>query len=470
MNLRQILLILRLRWWLVLSVLALVLGATLAYSMLTAKRYVASTSLIVDLKADPLLLTLAPALAAPSYMMTQAEIIRSERVSGRVVRMMGLAQSPAAVAQWREATDAKIPLETYFGQLLQQGLLVEPGRGNQLLNITFQGTEPNFAAAAANTFAKAYTDLSVELRSSPARESASFFDERLKALRTDLEAARAKVADFQQSKGVIITADRFDQENARLSSLEGALAAALAEQASTSTVARNTGSDTSVDVSQSTAVQSLRAQLAAAQTRLAEASLTLGSSHPTRIQLETLVDQLRDQVARETRRVGGTSASVNRVTGQRIAELRTLVDASKRNVMEMRALREEGAFMLKELDVAQRAYEAVASRRSQLSLESQADQAGARVLSPATAPLEPASPNVPKNLVAGLIGGLLLGFAAAMAWELLDRRVRSEDDLKVADGVPVLSVLSLKPGRSALVRRLPPPRSAPQLTMNEALT
>jgi chain length determinant protein EpsF len=469
MNLRQFLLILRLRWWLVLTILALVLAGALAFSLTTTKRYLANTSLILDLKPDPLLSALAPVLAAPSYMLTQAEIIQSDRVSGRVVRMMGLAESPVAVAQWRESTDSKIPLETYFGQLLRRGLIVTPGKGNQILNISFLGTDPNFAAAAANTFARAYIDLSVELRTSPARENATFFDERMQALRADLEAARAKVTQFQQSKGLIITADRFDEENARLASLESALASALAEQATTSTVLRNTGSETSVDVAQSGVVQGIRSQLATAETKLAEASLTLGASHPLRIQLDTQISELKAQLARETKRVGGTSASVNRVTGQKITELRALAEAQKRTVLEMRARRDDGAFLLKELDVAQRAYEAVASRRSQLSLELQADQAGARVLSPATAPLSPASPDVQKNMVAAAVIGLLLGIVAAMAWEFLDRRVRSEDDLMSAVGVPVLSVLTTKPGKSALVRRLPPPRAAPQLTMNEGV-
>ena len=467
MNLRQILLILRLRWWLVLVIFALVMAAGFAVSWYMPKRYFASTSVILDLKTDPLLAALAPSIAAPAYVATQAEIVQSDRLSGRVVRMMGLAQSPAAVAQWREETASKIPLETYFGQLMQRGLQVLPSKGSQIMTIAFTGTDPNFAAAAANTFARAYIDFSVELRRSTSLENSDFFDEQIKKLRTELETAQAKVAEFQQSRGVIISADRFDQESARLASLESALAAGLADQAFTSSIARNTGTD-SQDVSQSVAVQGLRAQLATAETRMAEASLTLGVSHPTRIQLDTQIKELKDQLSRETRRVGSTSVSVNRVASQKIGELRALVNDQKKTVLTMRAVRDEGAFVLKDLEAAQRAFESVNLRRSQLSLETKADQAGARVLSPATAPLEPISPNIPKNMIAAAILGLLLGLASTVALEKLDGRVRSEEDLKMADGVPVLSVLSAKRSSGPLVRRLPPPRSAPQLTMNDA--
>jgi len=57
---------------------------------------------------------------------------------------------------------------------------------------------------------------------------------------------------------------------------------------------------------------------------------------------------------------------------------------------------------------------------------------------------------------------------AAIGWELLDRRVRTEEDMRIAEGVPVLGVLSNKRSGSPLVRRLPSaPRIPPQLTMSD---
>jgi chain length determinant protein EpsF len=472
MSLRQILLVLKLRWWLILASLLVSLLVAGAYLWKAKWSYVAKTSVIVDLKTDPLLTALAPALGAPGYLATQVEILQSERLAGRVVRMMGLAQSPAAVTKWREATDAKQPLETFYAQLLQDGLKAEASnRGSQILTLSFAAEDPNFAAAAVNAFAKAYIDLGVELRAGPAKENASFFEERLKALRGELEAAQNKVAAFQRARGVVISNERYDQEIARLASLETSYAAALAEQAATSSVARNSG-DSSADVALNPTVVSLRTQLAAAESKLAEASLTLGASHPARIQLEAQIKELRDQLGRESRLATSGSASVNRVASAKLSELRGLVEAQKRTIVNMRTVRDEGALLLKELEAAQRAFDTVSQRRSQVSLESQADTAGARVLTPAVAPLEPTSPKPPLILAAAVIFGLLIGIGSAVAWEMLDRRVRSAEDLTVAEGVPVLGILSSKPSkglpRIGVGPMLPaPPPAAPRLTMNE---
>lgn len=470
MNLRQVLLILRLRWWVVLGTLLTSVALALVISLLLPKQYTAETSLLLDIKTDPLVATLAPNFATPSHIATQTEIIQSERVAGRVVKMLGLAQNAKAVEQWREETEGRIPLETYFGTLLQKGLKVEPGRGSSLLTISFTGTDPKFAAAGANTFARAYLDTSVELKVDPAREYAKFYDERIKLLRTDLESAQERLSAFQQKRGIVVTNERMDQEVQRLTSLETSLSTALADQADASSRITGSGGESSADVQGSAAVQGLKSELARAQTQLTEISAKFGSNHPQRVELEARVAELRQQISQEMRRVGGGTASVNRIAAQRVAELRNLVESQKKAVLMLRSQRDEAAVLLRDVDTAQRAYDAVAQRRTQLANEAQAEQTPARVLSPAIEPLRPSKPNLVKNSLVGLILGMLGGVGLAFLLEVIDRRVRSADDLMAYGDVPVLGVMSNTPGRQRFSARLAhnrrPPPQAPQLTFD----
>jgi chain length determinant protein EpsF len=446
MNLRQILLIVRLRWWLVLLILGLVVIGTAIVSVLLPKQYTAQTTLLLDVKTDPLVTTLMPSIAGPAYIATQTEIIRSDRVAARVVKMLGLGQSPAMVAEWRQETQGRIPLESYFGESLQRGLAVEPAKGSNLLNLSFTGTDPRFAAGVANAFAKAYLDLTVELRLEPARQYNSFYDDRSKALRTELEAAQKKLSDFREKKGIVGTDNQLDMESSKLAAILGQLASAQAELADTTTRQRNGGTETSPDVQQSGVVQGLKSQLASAQTRLSEISSIVGSNHPTRVQLEAQIAELKQQINSEMRRVSGTTATVNRSTGQKIAELAAMAETQKRNVLALRSERDELSVLQRDVETAQRAYEAVSSRRTQLASESIADQASARVLSLAVEPLTHSRPQILKNILVAAIVGLLLAVGAAMGVELLDRRVRSEADL-LTDGIPLLGVISPKPGK-----------------------
>src|ERR1700712_2222873 len=135
MTIKQYLRIIWARKWLVLSLLVVISIAGVTFTLLLPKQYTAEASMVVEMRIDPVLGALAPSLAAPSYMATQVEILKSERVASRVVKMLGVERSPASVQQWRDATAAKIPLERYFASLLQRGLAVEPSRGSNVIKL-----------------------------------------------------------------------------------------------------------------------------------------------------------------------------------------------------------------------------------------------------------------------------------------------------------------------------------------------
>jgi len=99
MNIRQLLLILRLRWPLILA-LALIAGAAAAViSIRMPKVYTTQTSLLLDVKADPLVATFMPAIASPAFLATQSHIIKSDRVADSVIKRLGLAKN-----LWRRST------------------------------------------------------------------------------------------------------------------------------------------------------------------------------------------------------------------------------------------------------------------------------------------------------------------------------------------------------------------------------
>ena len=62
---------------------------------------------------------------------------------------------------------------------------------------------------------QAYIDVSLDMRTSPAKQYSSFFDGRAKEAREQLEAAQAKLSAFQKDNGIIATDERLDVESSR---------------------------------------------------------------------------------------------------------------------------------------------------------------------------------------------------------------------------------------------------------------
>ena len=451
---QQFLLIVWARRKLAVILLLLTVSVTAIVSLLLPKGYTASTSIVFDLKSDPILGMVLPAMASPGYITTQTDIIQSDRVAGRVVKLLSFDKSAQAKNTWKQETDGKISLESYYGTLLQKGLSIKPTRGSNVLSIIYSGADPKFTAAVANAFAQAYIETNIELRVDPARQYAAWFDERLKTLRDNLEQAQARLSVYQQETGIVATDERVDQETSRLTTLATQLAVVQAERADMSSRQKNTGSELSPDVMQSTIVQGIKSELAKAEARMSEISSTVGKNHPQRQQLEAQIAGLKQQLSEEIRRVSGGTATASRVSAQKVGEARAAYEAQKKRVLDLRAERDQISVLSKEVESAQRTYESVSQRMSQNNLESQSQQTNVSILSPAVEPTEASRPKILLNILASVLVGGLLGIGVALGLELLDRRVRNLDDLAALEGIPVLGILQPELAVQTLKERL----------------
>lgn len=434
-----------------LTLLATVVVTTVV-SLLMPKHYIATSSVVLDIKPDPVG-GFAPGAGSMSYLTTQTDIIQSDRVATRVVRLLRLAQNPEAVAGWKDATRGKIPLENYYGQLLARGLLIKPSRGSTVISLAYTAGDPEFAAAVANAYAQAYVDVNVELRVEPARQYVTWFDQRLKGLRGDLEKAQAKLSAYQQEKGIVATDDRVDHETARLVALTTQLAEAQGQHADSASRLKYTGNELSPDVMASTIVQSLKADLAKSQAKLTEVDMTLGRNHPLYQQTAAQITGLNEQLTEEIRRISGNAETTSRQTTQKEEELQQAIEAQKQHLLRLRAERDAITILAKDVESAQRAYDAVSQRISLTNLESQMQQNNASILTTAVAPDAPARPRIFVNILASIAIGILLGAGAALGLEKMDQRVRHPAQLAVVEGIPVIGILEAESMRYSFRQR-----------------
>ncbi len=152
------------------------------------------------------------------------------------------------------------------------------------------------------------------------------------------------------------------------------------------------------------------------------------------VEAKANIASLRSKVDAEIRRVtSGVGVSSN-ITRQRVADVRASLEAQRAKVLRLKAVRDEGSVLLRDVESAQRAFEQVMQRFNQSSLESQNTQSNINLLTAATPPLEPSSPKIILNTALAIFLGLLLAVGVALLLELMDRRVRSVEDVAGALG------------------------------------
>jgi uncharacterized protein involved in exopolysaccharide biosynthesis len=188
-------------------------------------------------------------------------------------------------------------------------------------------------------------------------------------------------------------------------------------------------------------VTDANARLNAAKFKLAQLSQKYGFEHPTIVQAEgelaevraNLKDQMQLAVAsleREYENARETLNALERVT------------AGERNkVQGVNKIEFQLGKLEREVQTNREMYDMFLTRSKQVDIGADLDKAVARVIDPATPSFSPFKPNKPKMIVAALFIGLFIGVIGALLLDALDSSVKGADDLEKRVGMVALTSL-----------------------------
>jgi polysaccharide biosynthesis transport protein len=465
MSFPQFLAILRARKKAALIAFGLVVLAAVALSLLLPKKYKAEASVVIDAKPDPISALSNVSTGLPNFIATQLDVMTSDRVALRVIRDLKLAEVPTLREQW-QSDGGQSTMEQYLIELLQQGLEVKPSRESNVITVAYKSPDPRFSAALANAFVQAYIATTLELRVDPAQNFRRFFDTQTKEAREAYEKAQARLSAYQQEKGIIATDERLDVENARLNELSSQLTqlqAISAESRSRQGQAQGSRADQLAEVLNNPLISGLKADLSRNEARLKELTSKLGDAHPQVVELKANIGELRTRIDAETRRVTSGVGVSNSINQSREAQIRSGLEAQRAKVLQLKAVRDEGMLLQREVDNAQRTYDMLTARLNQTALEAQSNQSFATSLTVAQPPAEAYSPKLLRNVLVSIFAGLVLAIAVVMTIEKFDRRARSSEDLAIGLGLPVLGILPKPNAKRYVSGRLSAPLALPAL-------
>jgi len=469
MNLHQFLRILRARWLLILLTLIITVGTTIVVSSMMPKRYTATATVVVDIKGiDQISGIMLPTMPMAGYLATQVDIIRSHNVARKAVDLLKLAENPGAKELFMNETQGRGNIRDFLAELLLKYLNVEPSRESSVVNISYTGNDPRFAAAVTNAFVQAYINTNLELKIAPARQTNAFFNEQIKSLQDNLENAQAKLSAYQRQHGIIATDERLDVENNRLNDLSSQLVQAQAQMFDAQSrqrqvqdfVARGQVPDTLPDVLSNPVIQGLKASLTQLEAKQNDLSSKVGKNHPTYQSVVAEIAGVRNQIVSEMKTISATLGNAASLAQKREDQIRASLAGQRAKVLEMKRVRDDLTVLLREVENSQRAYDGAQGRMTQTKLESQSSQTNVMVINEAVEPLEHSSPKILLNTILSVILGLMLAVGFALLREMSDRIVRSETDLAETLGMPVLGVLGKERRGWGRRRALPAPQGA----------
>jgi succinoglycan biosynthesis transport protein ExoP len=444
MSLEQLLPTLKARWGIVLMTWLAIVAAVLLISLALPPRYEATATLALEMNGvDPINgQVFKPAGAVSTHMATQADIIKSDEVALGVVRAFKLQAQPEWRERWTGATGGSGEIEPWIAAQLLRKVDVRPSRDSNVLTIGYTSADPVASAAIANAWVRAYADMTAQMRAGPAREINSFFTERAKPLREALEQARARLSAYEKEHGISVGTEP-DVENARLAELTSQLISlqdASAEAANMRQQARNSPGDMR-EVRNDPEVAALTGELVRQEGQLAELKSEFGESHHAVIQARQSIRDARRRLDAAMRRSAEALAAPARVVDARLADVKAAIQRQRALVQQRKSQRDGAAVLVRDVENAQKAYDAVLARASQTSLESKnTAQTSISVLKSATPPLLSWGFLI-RNLVVAALAGMLIAIAVGLVAEARRPRLRTIEDVTRRLQQPMLLVL-----------------------------
>lgn len=449
MDLNQFLLALRARRKAFAMVMAAVVIAALAVALVVPKRYVSTATILIDARDEQSLTSsrMSPRERA-GYIHTQVDLLQSGRVAARVARDLKLAQKPGMREAFEADTGGVGSIDDWIAANLLEKLKVDTSASN-VITVTYTASNAKYASDVANGFVKAYMATALDLRTEPTREAAEWFEEQLKGLRAEVMQAQTKLASYQKTKGITFGDERADMEGARLAELNTQLLAARNATYDAMTKHRqatellNSGETGEIpEVLSNAYVNTIKGDLSRAEARLEEQSQVLGPAHPVYQRTAGEVKGMRDKLVNEMKKVVQGLGNTAEQSRKREQELQQAMAAQQDRVLAMKDYRVDLAVMTRDVESAQRSYDAALTRQVAIKVDSKARQTNVALLTPAIEAVRPAHPKVGLIGALSVIVGALLAAAVVYVLEMMDRRVRSRNDLESKLAVPSLGRLS----------------------------
>jgi succinoglycan biosynthesis transport protein ExoP len=442
-------------WAIILAIVLLATGGSLAYSKSVPKVYEASTLLEFDPdvikplgnKTDPMV-GWSALWDTKEYYETQYRIIQSDRVLSAVVRNLGLQNDPDFLG-YKPTSPA--PMEVAVASLRGR-LTVEPAKGSRLVYLKIQDTRPAQARRLSEAVARAYVDHNLEKMVSATGDTVVWLAGQLDHFRRELEQTEDSLHEFKKqndlpstnledlSKMIRLEMQEYDGALTRTRLRRQELAARHNELSKVST--ENPDQIPASELLSNTFLGNLRKQYQEAARERAELIAGgKGENHPDVKRADEKLTLAKKSLINEIRTIQGAVARDLAIIQQQEVGEAGLYEASRKKAVELN-LKELEFHRLDRLRAQnEKLYAVLLEQHKEADLRRMMNTNNIRLIDTPIEPKAPISPRVATNVGIGFLTGLLLGIVLALLREALDNTLKTPEDLEKRLNVTFLGLL-----------------------------
>jgi succinoglycan biosynthesis transport protein ExoP len=474
-----------------LTFFAVVFALTLILTLSSTPLYMATTKVLIE-KSEPTNLAMMNMYYNsydPDFYETQYQLIKSTSVGQKVVKMLNLDRTYESYFKGKEAgfnvvggtigwfkevfstilnvagitkpspppadvkdTGAELDAKTErIAKTIGASIIVTPIKNSKLVNISYMSTSPEFAALIANSVATAYKENLLDMQMSSSRYAMRWLTEKAEEERAKLEKSEQALQEYMKDKDIVTFENKLAIVPEQLSEVATKLASAETKRKEMESLyhavqglARNPEkADTIPAIASDPTVQALRLQILSAEQNIIDMSKKYGRKHPAMIAAMNDLKGLKEKKVLEIRRVIESIRNDYELAKATEENFRRMGAQTKAQTLNLNEKFIQYGALKRETETNKQLFDAIIKKIKEQNITQDVQTVDVWVVEKAEVPKSPAKPNKARNILLGLMIGLLGGIGLAFFVEYLDNTIKSIEDAEARLGVPVLGVVTL---------------------------
>jgi succinoglycan biosynthesis transport protein ExoP len=383
------------------------------------------------------------------YIETQSKILMSETVALETIRSVGLQNDPAFGGQpGKPVADAAsgganqprpAALEAFL-----RNLTVTRVPNSELLDVTFAANDPQLAARVVNAQIDNFIEQNFRSKFEATTQASNWLAGQLDEMKVKVEDSENASLAYERENQIWTVDQNQDISTEKLGEIEKELTEAQADRIDKEAfyqLAQAGNYDAIPAVRESLVIQDILKQEGQLNADYADALAQYGPKFPKVIRLQAQIKQLDDMINREKQNIANQVEAEYRGASQREMLLQQALDAQKTEANSTAEKLVQYNILKREADTDKDLYDGMLQKLKEAGIQAGLRSSNIRVVDPALVPSAPSRPQKARNILLGLLVGLVGGVGLALLREYMDNTIKTPDDIEMLARLPSLAVV-----------------------------
>src|SRR3984893_9389942 len=465
--------ILKKRRWTVAATLVIIFALSVITTLNTTRLYQATSKVAIFPESQNVLGFKDQENSSTDYqydvtLETQAAILRSDALAMKVIEVMhldqnpGFAGAPSAQAEDPIRVSSMQPDPAKTAGLLgafRGGLSVQLIPNSRLVQISYTHPDPRLATEIANALVRTFVEENFRTKYESVTQTSVWLSTELADLQMKVQTSEEKLVRYQKDHSILGVDEKQNIVTAKLDELNKELTIAQTDRIqkeSNYSLAKAGDPAAFIKPSRqgtSSMLEKLREKEAELSTQYAQATTQFGPGYPKVAELNNQLKQLRAEIATEQTRMQNDIHNEYLAAVQRETLLTTAFEEQKREANQLNESAIEYSVLKRDAESNRQLYQDLLQRLKEAGVSAGLRSSNIRVVDVARTPTYPIKPNVPRNLLLGLILGVACGVGLVFVLESLDTSIRNMEEVSAISTLPALGTIPLQLSKNGHSRK-----------------